>query len=178
MTSRAKRDVCLVDGHNVLHRVPSLAQLFKSGQAEEARERLREACIRFALRRHSRVVLVFDGSRDVHAPAPRSDANVEIVYATGTRKADGWILDRAEQLVGERQPVVVVTEDRGIKNALPSKVRTLGVRAFWSSILPKSKDAAEQKPEPPLEDVEAYFLEAERRQKESARKPPKKEGGP
>jgi len=173
----AKRDVCLVDGHNVMHRVPSLARLLRSDQAEEARERLREACVRFSLRRRTRVLLVFDGSRGVHAPAPRPNPLVEIVYATGARKADGLILERAERLVRERQSVVVVTEDRGIKNALPGKARTLGVRAFWSAIEPEHEDAGEDKPTPPLEDVEAFFLEAERRQKMSARKDPKKEGG-
>ena len=177
MTSGATRDVCLVDGHNVMHRVPSLSRLLRSDQTEEARERLREACVRFSLRRRTRVLLVFDGSRDVQAPAPRSSANVEIVYATGAGKADGLILERAERLVRERQSVVVVTEDRGIKNALSRKVRTLGARAFWSAIEPEHEDAAKDKPAPPLEDVEAYFLEAERRQKESARKDPKKEGG-
>lgn len=171
MPSSPKRDVCLVDGYNVIHKVPALARLLRSDRDEEAREQLREACVRFALRRRMRVLLVFDGSTAVRARAPHSTAGVEIIYATGARKADGWILERAERLVKERQSVVVVTEDRGIKNALPAKARTLAVRAFWAAIEPGPKAAAEEKPAPPLEDVEAYFLEADRRLREAARKP-------
>ena len=124
-----------------------------------------------------RVLLVFDGSPAVHAPATRSPANVEVVYATGARKADGWILERAERLSKERESVLVVTEDRGIKNALPAKVRTMTAEAFWTAIRPKAEGETEEKPAPPLDDVEAYFLEAERRQRESARKRFKKEEG-
>lgn len=176
MPSNPKRDVCLVDGYNVIHKVPALARLLRVDQDEEAREQLREACARFAMRRRMRVLLVFDGSSAVRAPASRSDANVEIIYATGARKADGWILERAERLSHERQSVLVVTEDRGIKNALPAKVRTMGIRAFWSAIEPGDKEDRGEKTAPPLDDVEAYFLEAERRLKESSRKTPKKEG--
>jgi predicted RNA-binding protein with PIN domain len=164
--STRHRDVCLVDGYNVIHKVPSLARLLKSNQDEEAREQLREACLRFSLRRRMRIVLVFDGSSAVRARASRPDTNVEIVYATGARKADGWILDRAERLSNERVPVLVITEDRGIKNALPAKARTMSVSAFWKTIEPKDKDEAGEKVAPPLDDVEAYFLEAERRERE------------
>ena len=160
-----------------MHRIPELARLLKSDQAEEARERLAEGCLRFALRRRMRVLLVFDGSKRVHAPAPRSNANLDIVYATGARKADGLILERAEALADAKQSVLVVTEDRGIKNGLPSKARTMGARAFWSVIEPQKEDASTEKPAVPLDDVEAYFLEAERRQKASNSKLPKKEGG-
>jgi predicted RNA-binding protein with PIN domain len=154
--------VCLVDGHNVMHQVPSLAALLKSDQTEEARERLAEACLAFALRRRVRVLLVFDGSRSVHAPAPRANPNLQIVYASGAGKADRWIADRVERLRDEKQSVLVVTEDRGIKNALPKRVRTMGAKAFWSVIHPAREDPAD-KPAPPLDDVEAYFLEVERR---------------
>ena len=117
-----------------------------------------------------RVVLVFDGSSAVRARMSRSDSNIEIVYATGGRKADGWILDRAERLSNERVSVLVITEDRGIKNALPAKVRTMTVKAFWNSIGAKDKGEPGEKPAPPLDDVEAYFLEAERRMMEARRK--------
>ena len=178
MPSISNQDVCLVDGYNVIHKVPVLARLLKTHRDEEAREQLREACVRFSMRRRMRVVCVFDGASTVRAPASRPDPNVDVVFAAGTRKADGWILERAERLSRERRSVLVVTEDRGIKNALPAKVRTMGVRAFWAAIEPASPaDAEEEKPAPPLEDVEAFFLDAERRQKEGKRTPPKKEGG-
>src|SRR5215510_5169775 len=113
-----------------------------------------------------RVLLVFDGRPDVRAPAGRSGAQVEIIYASGAGKADGWIKKRAEELHRDKHQVTVITEDRGIKNALPSRVSTLTPRAFWTMALPKTVDASEEKPELPLEDVEAYFLEMERRAKE------------
>ena len=164
MPSSKDRGVCLVDGYNVIHKVPSLARLLASNQ-EEARERLREACLRFSLRQRIRVLLVFDGRPGVHAPSARSNAQVDVIYASGGGKADGWILAKAEELRRDKYSVTVVTEDRGIKNALPSRVSTLTPRAFWSMVLPKAERASDEKPEMPLEDVEAYFLDLERRQK-------------
>jgi predicted RNA-binding protein with PIN domain len=167
--STEARGVCLVDGYNVIHKVPALARLLGSDQ-EEAREQLREACVRFSLRQRMRVLLVFDGRRGVHAPASRSTSQVEIIYASGERKADGWILSRAEELQRDKYSVTVVTEDRGIKNALPKRVRTLSPRAFWSMVLPTAEHPLDEKPAPNLEDVEAYFLDLERRQKDDRKK--------
>src|SRR6266568_1186358 len=118
-TALGPSSVCLVDGHNVILGVTELARLQHGDRGEEARERLAEACLRLALRRRVRVILFFDGAPDVRAPAPRSNASLEIVYATGAGGADARILNRATRLAQERRSVLAVSDDRALLASLP-----------------------------------------------------------
>ena len=169
--------VCLIDGHNVMHRLPPLASLLAADRGQEAREHLAEAAHRFALRRRLRVVLVFDGSASVQAPKSRTPRQLEIVYATGPGKADALILSRAEKLQRLKRSVLVITEDRGLRSALPRGVRTLTAQDFWSVLEPGPSPAPVEKPIPPLDDVERFFLDAEARIKHELERKPKKKGG-
>ena len=170
--------VCLVDGHNVILGVPSLALWQHADRGEEARAELAEACLRFALRRRLQVVLVFDGSPDVHAPTGRARKPLEIVYAKGVGKADAVLVARAARFRAEKRTVLVISEDRSLKAGLARGVRTLGVKAFWSMLEsgPKAQ-VEEKKPELSLPDVEQFFLDAEPRLNALLRTPPKKKGG-
>ncbi|HET9233374.1 MAG TPA: NYN domain-containing protein [Candidatus Eisenbacteria bacterium] len=178
MKSRTRESgVCLIDGHNLMHRLPALAKLLAADRGQEAREHLAEAAHRFALRRRLRVVLVFDGSASVRAPSPQTPRQLEIVYATGPGKADALILSRAEELERGKQTVSVITEDLGLRNALPRGVRTLSVQDFCSALEPSLSQASVEKPMPPLEDVEQFFLDAEPGIKRELERKPKKKGG-
>jgi predicted RNA-binding protein with PIN domain len=169
--------VCLVDGHNVILGVPPLALLQHADRGEEARARLAEACLRFALRRRLHVVLVFDGSPDVRAPAGRAKAPLEIVYATGAGKADAVLVARATRFSAEKRSVLLVSQDRSLQAALPRGTRTLGVTAFWALLESRPDAPAEEKPEFSLPDVEQFFLDAEPRLRAELKRPPKKRGG-
>lgn len=169
--------VCLIDGHNLIHRLPALAALLAADRGQEAREHLAEAAHRFALRRRLHVVLVFDGSASVRAPAPRTPRQLEIVYATGPGKADALILSRTKELERGKQAVIVITEDQGLRNALPRGVRTLTAQDFCSVLEPATSPAIVEKPRPPLEDVERFFLEAEPGIKQELERKRKKKGG-
>ena len=172
-----ERGVCLIDGHNVMHKLPALAALLAADRDQEAREHLAEAAHRFALRRRLHVVLVFDGSSSVRAPAARTPRQLEIVYATGPGKADALILSRAEELDRSKQPVIVITEDQGLRKALPRRARTLTAHEFRSVLEPEPSPASVEKPTPPMEDVERFFLDAEPRIKRELERNRKKRGG-
>ena len=175
MTARKKtppphRGTWLIDGHNTIHHVPSLATRQRTGEGEQARDRLIEACRRFALHHRLQVLLIFDGSSRVAGIRLPTYPHLKVLYATGDGGADASIVERATELEGKKIPTTVVSDDRKLKNDLPRRVWTLTVREFWAQIERSEDEIPEEKKEERLPDVEQFFLDAEPRIEEELRK--------
>ncbi len=131
----------LVDGNNLLHRLPKPARTRSA-----VRTRVLEAT------RHERmsVVVVFDGPPPAGSPADEALGRVTVVYS-GASSADDVIIGRIPAGRSARQ-WVVVTDDRALANRAHQRgaaVRTLGE---WS---------ARPRPAPPRTRTEAKLSSRE-----------------
>jgi len=170
----------IIDGHNVIYHVPRLEKLQTSGAKREAREALAEVCLAFAARRNESLVLVFDGVPGFTEGAG-AFGHLEITYAPYGGKADDMIVLRTDKIIDAGGRVTVVTNDRDLKLRLHRNATAIGSGEFWKLTKPPRKPTGEQRPDIPLQDVEAFFLEQEERvlqeiqeqpERDRQRKPP------
>ncbi len=119
------KEIYIIDGYNLLLRA------FRHLEGEDlraARERL-EVRLREFLRTVGagvRLILVYDGARDVAAPhaVRRNDPGLEVVFSAPPRTADDAIIEECRRLEGTA-PLTVVTSD--LKD-IASAVRGLRLR--------------------------------------------------
>ena len=110
----------LVDGNNVMGQ-----RVGWHKDKPAARRALLDELAQFALARHARVTVVFDGAPEAHFPDGASYRGVRIFYAARGSNAD----ERIKQLVEadrERRQLLVVTSDR----ALTDYVRRCGAKVL------------------------------------------------
>jgi hypothetical protein len=107
----------LIDGNNLLHRLP---------RPDRSRERVRRLVLDTCRRERVQAIVVFDGPPPPGAPAREDLGAVTVVYA-GSSTADDVIIGRIPP--GSRAgDWVVVTDDRGLQRRAKSsgaKIRTL-----------------------------------------------------
>lgn len=101
----------IVDGYNVIHRVPVLRNRLANG-LEAARRGLIQYCAEWMTRRRDVYLffLVFDGDSSVHGEDVGGAPGVRLIFTRSGEAAD----DRILQLVGERESIsrcVVVSDD-------------------------------------------------------------------
>lgn len=112
----------LVDGNNLLHRLPTTSR---------TRSAVRALVLDATRHERMSVVVVFDGPPPDGSPEREALGRVTVVYS-GTAAADDVIIRRIPDGAGARQ-WVVVTDDRGLAGRAREQgaaVRTLGE---WSA---------------------------------------------
>jgi hypothetical protein len=124
----------LVDGNNLLHRLPL---------PQRSRPELRRLALDLVRREGMRLTLVFDGAPPPGSPARESLGRLTILYAA-PRSADNAIVATLPPAPDSRS-FVVVTDDR----QLAARVRRLGasvrsLREWWPKLVARD-------PEPPRE---------------------------
>lgn len=104
-----------IDGYNVLHRDPTLSALARE-DLEAAREALVEAVGRWCSRGDYRACIFFDGQglQAHQLPPDPGRPNVEVVFTAAHLSADA-LIERGVYKAEDRQQVVVVSGDRGIR---------------------------------------------------------------
>ncbi len=138
----------LIDGHNLIGKIPGLSLADPDDEAELVR-RLQRYC-----RRHRRrAVVVFDGG----VPGGRSEAlstpEVEVVFAPAGRRADDVIRERLRKI---RDPAgwIVVSSDREVQRL----ARQAGARAVasedFAAGMRASSPASQKEPTPRLSEDE------------------------
>lgn len=151
----------LIDGYNLLHRLPGLARLVET-DIEGARDRLVRMLAAFRARKRIRVTVVFDGRMSAGGPATDHTLGVEKVFA-GPLSADERIVQMIRR---SRQPRawVVVSSDRWVKeNASDHGARTISSERFAELVTAAptpSTMSVDGKPEMSQQDVaqwEEYF---------------------
>ncbi|MBM3315018.1 NYN domain-containing protein [candidate division WOR-3 bacterium] len=152
----------IIDGYNLLHKLPELAGLAGS-DLELARELLLGRLVCWRGRRGIAVTVVFDGTGRA-ATAPRAAAGVRVVFSRPPRSADAEI---AALLAGHRSPrsVMVVSSDREVRTRARDRgAKTVLSEEFAAGLRPAAAAPpdGEVKPEMRAEDVrdwERYFRE-------------------
>ena len=132
----------ILDGYNVIHAVPELAQhLDRSLQS--AREALVRLCQDYRRARGDigRVYVVFDG-RAAHASGlPAADlGGVAVLFTEAPEEADERILRVIEDERGRGRCVVVSNDNEVFNNARAFGARIISAQAFYKSIRPSAID--------------------------------------
>ncbi len=106
-----RKTVMIVDGYNVIHRVPVLRDRLPDG-LEAARRGLIQYCTEWMTRRRDVYLffVVFDGDSTVHGEDVGGAPGVRMIFTRSGESAD----DRILQLVQERESIsrcIVVSDD-------------------------------------------------------------------
>ncbi len=102
----------LVDGYNVIHAWPELKGLMKHS-LEDARDRLVDRLAVYSQVTGADVTVVFDAHKTAAlASAEEMRSGVRIVFTRKGMSADHVIERMAYRLAGDRDPLMVATNDR------------------------------------------------------------------
>jgi len=110
----------LVDGNNLLHRLP---------RGSRSRVEVRRLILEAVRNERMAVVVVFDGPPPAGSPQEESLGSATIVYS-GAAVADDVIIGRLPRGAGARQ-WVVVTDDRGLTNRARQRGAEIRPLAEW-----------------------------------------------
>jgi len=107
--------IYLIDGYNLLHRIPKLKDLLHS-DFEAARDALTAMVVVWCSSSGHHAKIIFDGRGPLHESSkpPLSGKGVEVIYGPGHLTADA-VIERLVYNTGQRQSYVVVSGDRGIR---------------------------------------------------------------
>ena len=138
--------VLLIDGYNVIHRVPELHASLRNS-LESARESLLRYCGRWRSKRgdFGELHIVFDGSSAVEGPGHRMISGVQVTYTRTNEDAD----DRIRQMLDDsprNRECVVVTDDNELAAAVRSRGGGLMSAMEFAGVLsaPKRTQRAER----------------------------------
>jgi len=102
----------LVDGYNIVHAWPELKGLMKQS-LEDARERLVDRLAVYSQVTGADVTVVFDAHKTAAmSSAEETRSGVRIVFTRKGMSADHAIERMAYRLAGDRDPLMVATNDR------------------------------------------------------------------
>ncbi len=111
----------LVDGYNIIHRLPELKALLDGGPAsglEAARQRL---ALLISTWRQSRpgveCRIVFDGDHKYTSGRPLSLAGIPAVFTRTSHGADAEIIRLVREHRGPKAEITVVSDDNSIRNS-------------------------------------------------------------
>lgn len=124
-----------IDGYNLIHHSPELAQLMRR-HFEIARDKLIEEIIRWASASGQHAKLIFDGQgkRTEASQNHPNTQNVEILFSSKNKTAD-MIIERAVFQSKKRDDIIVVSADRGITDLCMSKgALVMHPNGFWTTL--------------------------------------------
>jgi predicted RNA-binding protein with PIN domain len=108
--------VLVVDGYNVIHRLPELKPA-SAGGLEEARLQLALRVSAWGrLHPEFECLIVFDGDRQVTGGDGRSPAGVQCVFSRKSHGGDEEIIRRVREFRSRNRMVTVVSDDNHVAN--------------------------------------------------------------
>ncbi len=147
----------LIDGYNLAHKVPAIAQLLHARDFYTAIERLVQFIQQKINTRAHRVIIVFDGRKGVFE-RPTVSATVEIQFARKPQEADDVIRQYLRQ-ASDTSEITVISSDREILKS----ARDLGAQFVTSEQFARNKPNQTNSPpseKPDAENIDvAYWLE-------------------
>ncbi|RKY62555.1 MAG: hypothetical protein DRP95_01305 [Candidatus Latescibacterota bacterium] len=140
----------LIDGHNLIGRLPGL-----SLEDPDDEEKLLRLLSRYRGRMKGRIFVAFDPGVGV-GPSLRSIGGIQVAYARNGSTADSLILERISRMRNP-QEALVISSDRG----LGAQARALGARVmsaeeFAEKFLTSPQKPPPEKPDGPV-DVEEWL---------------------
>lgn len=134
----------VVDGYNLIHKLPDLKALVDS-DLERARDRLVDRLAGFALARRVRVTVVFDG-RGASQPRGVGPRGVEVVYSRAPENADARIKSLIERERRVRSWTVVSSDNSIVRFARDYGAQTIGSDEFGTLLASARRPAARSRP--------------------------------
>ena len=121
------RNRIIIDGYNLLHKIPDLARLVDT-DLERARDLLVSRLVGYRAQNNARITVVFDGRGPQASPGGRSATGVEVVFSRAPENADARI---KAMITREKNPrsCTVVTSD----NSIRIHVRDFGAKVMASA---------------------------------------------
>ncbi len=121
----------IIDGYNLIRRVPQLREIDRA-DLEEAREFLLRELSAYRSGKGHRITVVFDGAGSIHLGGSRHKVGgVTVVYSPQGRDADSVILEMLRQ----GQADVAVSGDREIADAaVRAGVTPVTPERFWDRV--------------------------------------------
>ncbi|MBT3193498.1 MAG: hypothetical protein HN341_13190 [Verrucomicrobia bacterium] len=141
-----QKKIVIIDGYNVLHRVPQWEKHLHAS-LERGREALLGYCRRWMQTRGDvwLFYVVFDGDSAVMASHSSSGPGIRVVYSRTGETADDRILEIVHEF-GESCHYVVVSDDRYVSgNAKRMSSEIMSAEAFASVLAAKGKGASGQR---------------------------------
>jgi predicted RNA-binding protein with PIN domain len=151
-----RKTVYIVDGYNVLHRVPAFRDSLSAGPAA-GRRALLAFCSDWMARRRDvwLFYVVFDGDSTVH-PSREEGASpgVRVVYTATGETADRRVLSLAAERARDAHCIVVSDDGEVIRGAKADRVAAMSAAAFHAALRSdagRSADGTDAKTDlPPL----------------------------
>ena len=138
-----KQTAIIVDGYNIIHAWPSLAETAKS-DLEAARRQLCDILSSYAGFRQCHLVVVFDGYKVKGNPGEKQRLhNIQVVYTGENETADAYIEALAAR-IGPNYAVKVATSDALVQlSSFRSGVLRMSARELWDTVTQAKKEMSE-----------------------------------
>nr|MBQ8243872.1 NYN domain-containing protein [Oscillospiraceae bacterium] len=138
-----KQTALIIDGYNIIHAWPSLAETAKS-DLDAARRQLCDILSSYAGFRQCHLVVVFDGYKVKGNPGEKQRLNnIQVVYTGENETADAYIEALAAQ-IGPNYAVKVATSDALVQiSSLRSGVLRMSARELWDTVSQAKKEMQE-----------------------------------
>ena len=135
-----KQTALIVDGYNIIHAWPALAETAKS-DLEAARRQLCDILSSYAGFRQCHLIVVFDGYKVKGNPGEKQRLNnIQVVYTGENETADAYIEALAAQ-IGPNYAVKVATSDALVQiSSLRSGVLRMSARELWDTVTQANKE--------------------------------------
>ena len=135
-----KQTALIVDGYNIIHAWPTLAETAKN-DLEAARRQLCDILSSYAGFRQCHLVVVFDGYKVKGNPGEKQRLNnIQVVYTGENETADAYIEALVTQ-IGPNYAVKVATSDALVQiSSLRSGVLRMSARELWDTVTQAKKE--------------------------------------
>ena len=121
----------IIDGYNLIRRIPELERLDRADMEEARQALIRELSLYRGGKRHQ-IVVVFDGIEALHLGGSKTrDRGVTVLFSPRGKNADRLILDALRN----READVLVSADRELISAADgSEVTSVSPALFWEKV--------------------------------------------
>jgi predicted RNA-binding protein with PIN domain len=143
-----KNRIILLDGYNVIRRIPQLQRQDKRS-LDAGREMLARLCVDWKSRKPeiSQLIIVFDGDSSVDAlPGYQRGPGVKIVFTETGEKADSRILAIVRQSVPAAECTVVSDDGEVARGSKFLGAKAMSVSKFHDMLTARGKSSAQKTP--------------------------------
>jgi len=119
----------MIDGYNMIHRVPNFAR-FLEVSLERAREELLRKLKSYALAKSVLLIVVFDGSMVVSQGRPVNPGNLKVIFSRPPFKADPKIKDLIMKEKNKKNLTLVSDDADLVQFAKSHEAKVLTTGAF------------------------------------------------
>ena len=109
MTKHTAIELYLIDGYNVIYKIPEIKPLMKTDM-ESAREKLVLLLTNYFSNKRTEVIVVFDGLSDISDFNVHSNPKVKVLFSKRNQKADILIKSIADERLNKSLTTIVSSD--------------------------------------------------------------------